>query len=139
MSVSWLKRSGIKRDHGENDRHVLEMERRLGQHGLAGQQRLVDVPGDSDRPLVMEVAAVREGHKETGVGNALHPREKPLRADRSRAPRTLPARRMNDRAGPSDLARSSWSRMIFPCETPVFLDFSSSHPARSLSRRTVIV
>src|SRR5262249_54865578 len=48
----------------------------------------------------MRVVPVRERHEETRVGDPLHFRENPFRADRSLAAATAPASRMNRCLGP---------------------------------------
>ena len=87
----------------------------------------------------MPVVAVGEGDEKTSVCDAFHDRENPFREDRSRGPLIDPASRINGRTEPPDFARSSCSRMIRPCETPVCAAVSSSQAASSLVRRTVIV
>jgi hypothetical protein len=42
---------------------------------------------------VVAIAPVGEGDEEPGIGDALHERAKPFRAERSRGPRTVPASR----------------------------------------------
>src|SRR5438552_18361117 len=115
------------------------MKGRFGQDHLTGQHGLREALGHADGPVVVTVIPVCERDQEPGAGEPFHEREKPLRDDRSRAPRTEPARRMNDRRGLTTRAFSSWSRTILPWETPVFAATSSSQTARSLVRRTVIV
>jgi hypothetical protein len=95
--------------------------------------------GHADGPLVMPVMAVGKGDQKTRVRDAFHDREKPFREDRSRGPLMDPASRMNGRTEPPALARSSCSRMIRPCDTPVCAAVSSSQAASSLVRRIVIV
>lgn len=100
--------------HRQDQRHALEVEGGLRQHGLAGQQRLGDALRHPDGPPVMPIVAVREGDQEPGVRDPFHAREKPLREVRFRGPSTDPARRMNDRRESPALAFSSWSRMSLP-------------------------
>ena len=45
-----------------------------------------------------------EGDQETGIGNAFHDAEKPLRRDSVRGPRTAPASLMNGRLPRAALA-----------------------------------
>jgi hypothetical protein len=65
---------------------------------------------------VVAVAAIGERHQQTGIGDAFHDVENPLRDDKSLGPRTVPASRMNGFADRPALAFSSWSRMICPCD-----------------------
>ena len=88
---------------------------------------------------MVPVVTVGEGDKKTGIRDPFHERENPFREERSRGPLTDPASRMNARAGPPVLARSSCSRMIRPCDIPLCAAVSSSQAASSLGRRTVIV
>ncbi len=60
------------------------------------QEGLRHAAGDADGPLVVPVVAIGKRHEESGIGDALHVREKPLRVDRSLCPLTVPASRMND-------------------------------------------
>jgi hypothetical protein len=57
-------------------------------------------------PGVVLVIDVCERHQESGVGYALHGREKPFRPDRSRAPFTVPASLMKDGSAPPSRAFS---------------------------------
>jgi hypothetical protein len=88
---------------------------------------------------MMPVVAVGKGDQKARVRDAFHDREKPFREDRSRGPLIDPASRMNGRTEPPDFARSSCSRMIRPCDTPVRAAVSSSQAASSLVRRNDIV
>jgi hypothetical protein len=91
------------------------------------------------RPLVIPVVGIRERHQESRVGDTLHRREKPLRNDSPRAPRTEPASLMNDGCFPPSRARSSCSRTIRPFGTPDCFDACSSQEASSFVRRMVTV
>ncbi len=110
----------------------------FGQYGFARQQGAIDLLSDAHGPRVMLIEPVGEGHQEAGVGDARH-RENPLRWDRSRSPRTVPASRMYRRVTSVLRAFSSWSRTICPCGTPACSDASRSHSARSRGRRIVSV
>ena len=66
--------------HPQHQLDALEVESGLRQHGLAGEQRLRDLRRHSKRPLVMAIAAIREGHQEAGVRDSLHGRLNPFRA-----------------------------------------------------------
>jgi hypothetical protein len=123
----------------QDNLHVLQMKRRFGEHSFTGEERFRDLLGDSDGPVVMPVVAIGKCDKKTSVCNAFHEREKPLRDERSRAPFTDPASRMNGRSTPPAFARSSCSRTIRPCEIPVLAAVSSNQSASSFVRRTVIV
>jgi hypothetical protein len=94
---------------------------------------------DANCPLVMRISAIGECDEETGIRDPLHARENPFRFERSRGPRTTPARRMNDRCAPDALALSNCSRTMRPCETPDRTAVFSSQSESSLLRRTVIV
>src|SRR2546426_11548930 len=88
----------------------------------------------------MHVTTICERHQETGISNAGHLVEKPLRCDRSAGPRTVPARRINFFAFSSPCrARARCSRMSFPWEMPIRLAVSSSQVANSFVIRKVIV
>jgi len=125
--------------HGEDDADAPEMKGGLRQDSLAREERLRDLLDYPYRPLVMPVVAVGKGDEEPGVGDALHGREKPLRDERSRAPRTEPASLRKACRLLAARAFSSWSRTILPCGTPAFRADSSSHSASSWLRRTVLV
>jgi hypothetical protein len=75
------------------------VESGLSQYGFAGQQWLSDALCDLQRPPVMGVSSVGESHQKTGIGDSLHFREKPLRAERSAGPSMAPARRRNNLLG----------------------------------------
>ena len=66
----------------------------LRQNRFASQQRLGDPSGDTHSPVVVSIIPVSKGDEESGIRNALHERENPLRLERSFGPRTVPARRM---------------------------------------------
>lgn len=121
-------------DHREHKGDAPEVKRSLRKDRLAGQEGLGDPLRDANRPFVVTIVTIRECDEESGVGNARHEREKPLRAERSRGPRTAPAKRMNDCWPLLTLAFSSWSRMIFPWGTPVLAATCSSQTASSLLR-----
>jgi len=50
--------------------------------------------GDTHGPVVVAVVSIDKGNAESGMHNALHERENPLRLERSFGPRTVPAKRM---------------------------------------------
>lgn len=102
-----LERDEAFLDHREHERDTLKMESRLGEHGLAREQRLGQALSDLDRPVVVSVVSIRERDEKSGVGDALHERENPFRAERSFGPRTEPARRMKACLAFSALALSS--------------------------------
>jgi|SRR6202158_5290392 len=138
--------AAVKRDHykpflkePQDDRHALQVKCRLGQDSLAGQQRLGHALCDLHCPVVVAVVSIRECDQKAGIGDALQERENPLRFERSRGPRIVPARCRNDWAERSALARSSCSRMIRPRGIPDFLDTSSNQAASSFVRRIVTV
>lgn len=101
-------------DHRQDNRRIAEVERRFGQHGLAGEEGFGDTAGHADSPVVVPVVAIGKRHEKAGIGDAFHVREKPFRADRPRSPRTVPARRINDWDAAPFRALTSWSRMILP-------------------------
>jgi hypothetical protein len=101
-------------DHGEHQCNVLQVERRLGQHRLAGQQGLRHLAGETDRPVMMPVPAIGKRHQESGVGDAPHGLEKPWREDKSWALLTIPASRMKERPAPLAFAFSKWARTSWP-------------------------
>ena len=82
--------------HRKCDRSVLEVKRGFRQYRLAGQKRLRDVGCDLHRPSMVFIVSVGERDQKSRIGNSLHERENPLRVDKSRAPRTVPASRMKD-------------------------------------------
>jgi len=94
-------------DQLQHNRRALEMERRLGENGLAAQQRLGQTRRHADGPAVVPIVPIGERDNEARVGNPLHRLENPLRLERSRAPEIDPARCMNGRRWPPARARSS--------------------------------
>ena len=74
---------------------TLEMKCAFGKDSITSQKRLRDLIREPNRPVVILVVTIRECHKKSGIGDAFHDREKPLRDERSRGPDTLPAQRMN--------------------------------------------
>jgi hypothetical protein len=90
------------------------MERRFGEHRLAGQQRSVEALCQSDGPNVVPVMTVGKRHQEPGVRDASHRSEKPFRVERFLGPRTAPASRMYGRLPALVLAASSCWRTISP-------------------------
>jgi hypothetical protein len=101
-------------NQGKDQRHALQVERRLGQHRFASEQGFRHLLGDADGPRVVLVGAVGKRHQKSRVGDTFHAREKPFRDDRSLGPRTEPAKRMKDWRALAALAFSSWSRTILP-------------------------
>ena len=81
-------------DHCENERDAPQVKSGLRQNGFAGQQRFGDPTGDAHSPVVVSVVSIGKGDEETGIRNALHGRENPLRLERSFGPRTVPAKRI---------------------------------------------
>jgi len=57
------------------------MERRLRQHRFTGEQRTVELRLQTNRPVVMHVAAADEGD-EKALGDSLHFLENPFRTER---------------------------------------------------------
>jgi len=47
---------------------------------------VTDILRDSPRPLVMSISFSGKGHQKAGIGDRLHPREKPLHMDTSGGP-----------------------------------------------------
>ena len=123
----------------QNGLHVLQMKSRFGENRLAREERLGDLFRDADGPIVMIVVAIGKRDKKAGIGDAFHSRENPFRDDRLRAPLTDPASRMNRRSVPPALARSSCSRTMRPCDTPLLAAVASSQSASSFVSRIVIV
>jgi hypothetical protein len=126
-------------DHSENQRHVAKVKCGLRQDGFTGKQRLGNSTGNVHGPVVVPVVPIGKADEETGVRNALHERENPLRVERSFEPRTVPARRMKACAPLLALAFSNWSRTSLPCETPLLAAVVSSQAASSLLSRMVSV
>jgi hypothetical protein len=79
----------------QHDGDALQMKRRLRQDGLAGEQRFGHALRHLNGPLMVAVITIGEPEEKSGIRDALHERRNPLRVDRSVAPRTTPARRMN--------------------------------------------
>jgi hypothetical protein len=126
--------------HLDNDRGIAEVKSRLGKNGFARQQWCLDVIRNSDRPIVILVSFGRESDEESGIRNAVHDLEKPLRFERSRDPLMIPASFINGfDEDELAFAFSSCSRISRPCDTPVVSAVCSSHSARSFVSRTVIV
>jgi hypothetical protein len=121
----------------EDDGHALQVKRRLGQYRFTSEQGLGHLLGDLHRPLVIVIVAVRERDQQSGIGNAYQGRENPFRFDRSRAPRIVPAKRMNDCSERLARARSSCSRIIRPRGIPDLLETCSNQAASSSVRRAV--
>src|SRR5688572_12091122 len=99
-------------DHPQHETGVSQVEYRLREHRFTGEKRFGNLYGEFDGPGVMLIVAVGKCDEESGIGDSLHGREKPLRAERSLGPRTAPARRRNVLGDPCFIAFSSWSRMI---------------------------
>lgn len=99
--------------------YATQVESCLSQYRFAGQQWLSDGLRNLQCPLVMGVSSVGESHQKTGIGDSLHFREKPLRAERSAGPSMAPARRRNGLLG-DFRALSSSIRMMAPRDIPVF-------------------
>ena len=125
--------------HGEDNGRALEVKGRFGENGFARQERFGYAGRELHRPGVVLVVGIGKRDQESRVGNSLHERVKPLRVDRSRAPRTVPASRMKDCSPPLSRAFSSCSRMIRPRGTPERLETCSSQVASSFVRRIVTV
>lgn len=127
-------------NHAQHERHAAQMERRLGQHRLAGEERLGHSRRDPQRPSVVHIPRPRKGDQQPRVRDPLHLVEKPLRVERSLGPPfTQPASFMKACVPLTARAFSSCSRTIFPCDMPVLAAVSSSHSERSLLRRMLIV
>src|ERR1700730_10765606 len=58
----------------------------LCEDSLACQSRPCDLPRYFDSPIVILVVFPGQGHQQAGIGDGLHPREKPLREERSGGP-----------------------------------------------------
>jgi hypothetical protein len=125
--------------HRENYCGALQMKCSFREDRLTCQQRLSDAGGDLSRPRMVFVVGVCERDQESSICDALHGRENPFRAERSRAPRTLPASLMNDGSAPLSRAFSSCSRMMRPRGMPERFEAWSSHAASSFVRRIVTV
>jgi len=100
-------------------------------------------------PMDAEVFLVHRDHRVVGeqsthadqasVSNGPRIGANPLREERSGAPLILPAWRRKGWFPASDLARSSWGRIIRLTGKPVRWRLSWSHSASSAVRRIVIV
>jgi hypothetical protein len=87
----------------------------------------------------MPIAAIQKCHHKTGVRNASHFLENPLREERSGGPSIDPEKRMKDLVPFSRFARSNSSRTNRPTGTPVLRAVFLSQTASSSGRRIVIV
>lgn len=72
--------------HRENHGRVLQVTRCFRENCLARRQRLRDSGGDLRRPRVVFINCKQ--NQKSRIGDALHRRENPLRAETPRAPRT---------------------------------------------------
>jgi CheY-like chemotaxis protein len=99
---------------------------------------IINIHGDHT-VLGMQLAAIGKRHQESGIGDAFHGLVNPFREERSGAPLTVPANRMNGCPAPVALAFSSCWRINSPWEIPEVAAVSSSHRAKSFGIRTVIV
>lgn len=131
------QKSGL--DQTENQSRIPEMISAFRQNGFTGQQGFRNLACQCQCPLVVPVMPIRKGHDETGIRDTFHFLLNPLRVERPRGPETVPANCMNFPLCSSALARSSCSRIIFPCEIPDSREVVSSHSASSGVRRIVIV
>jgi hypothetical protein len=125
--------------HSHYQRGVLKMEGRFREHRLAGKQRLGNLCGQMQRPLVVGVTAINKRDQKPGIGDAFQAREKPLRLERFFGPFTLPARRINPWLAAVTRAFSSCSRTNLPFDTPDLAAVSSSQTASSSLTRIEIV
>jgi hypothetical protein len=125
-------------DKGHNQAYATQVKSGLSQHGFTGQERFSDPLCNLQRPPVMGVSPVCESNQKTSIGDSLHFREKPLRAERSVGPSMAPARRKNRFWG-DFRALSSSIRMMAPRDIPARWAAPSSHSARSCGSRTVNV
>src|SRR2546428_258089 len=114
------------------------MEGRFGEDRLTREERLGDLLGDADSPVVVSIGGVGEGDQKAGVRVSSHRREKPFRDDRFLGPRMRPASRMKG-CDSSAFARSSCCRTMRPWDTPVLAATPPSHAASSFPSRIVIV
>jgi hypothetical protein len=126
-------------DHRQGNCGTAQVECSLSENSLASQKRFGDSNRNLSRPLVVFIVGVRKCHQESGVSDTLHEREKPLRAERSLAPCTVPASLINEGAFPPFRALSSCSRTMRPLGIPDCFDAWSSHDAKSSVSRIVIV
>src|SRR5256885_11627199 len=99
--------------HFDGQRDASEMKGGLGQNRFASQKRFSDLVRYAQSPVVMEISSISKGDQKARICNSLHPREKPLRLERSLGPRTAPASRIKERREPPR-AFSKWSRIILP-------------------------
>jgi len=67
------------------------VESGLRQDGFTGEERFRHFLGKIDSPPVMAIRTIPKCHDKTGIGDALHRREYPLREDRSAGPEIVPA------------------------------------------------
>ncbi len=63
----------------------------LGQDGFTGEKRFRHFLGNIDGPPVMAIRTITKRDDKTGIGNALHRPEYPVREDRSAGPAIVPA------------------------------------------------
>jgi len=126
-------------DHRQGNCDTAQVECSLGENSLASQKWLGDSNCNLSCPFVVFIIGVSKCYQESGVSDAIHEREKPLRAERSRAPCTVPASLTNEGAFPPLRALSSCSRTMRPFGIPDCFDAWSSHDAKSSVSRIVIV
>lgn len=125
--------------HGQYKRGVLKMKSRFGEHRLTGKQRLGNLRGQMQCPLMVGIAAIDKRDQKSGIGDTFQVREKPLRLERFFGPFTLPARRINPWLAVAIRAFSSCSRTNLPFDTPDLAAASSSQAASSSLTRIEIV
>src|SRR5436309_1519755 len=96
------------------------------------------MPCQSGGPTVVLVVPIHERDNKACISNSCQ-REKPLRSERSRGPRNIPAYRIKP-GSPSCLrAFSSCSRTNLPTGIPVLRDVSANQSANSSGTRTVSI
>src|SRR5216110_2828309 len=127
--------------HLQNQFDVAKVKRSFSQDRLAREERFGYLFGNAHCPCVMRVTRIDQCHQEAGVRDSSHFFENPLRVDKLRGPpRMTPANRMNLRAPLSPCrARSRWSRINFPWDTPIRAAVCSIQPASFFVGRKVIV
>jgi len=67
------------------------MKNSFCQNGIAGEQRLGNLPREIPRPSMMLILAIPEGHQKTCICYSFHLREKPFLVDKFAGPSTSPA------------------------------------------------
>src|SRR5580700_748198 len=120
------------------------MEGRLSKHSLTSQDRPRDLCSYFNSPIVVLVSFSYQRHQQAGIGNRVHPREKPLREETSGGPPLImPAYFFHTGSLFSSFSfervASRDRRTSRPAGNPVMRDFSRRRSSSSSGRRIVSV